>query len=128
MSKLVAQVFLSLMVSLGLVAGANPDVRGEVRQTWHEAKAIVHQTVDFAAETVSDLASQVETNAGAEASAEAETNTDVYFGEDSTEAQAAVEADAQAGTALEAESEDGFLINFGSDADTGFKIDLGFWK
>ncbi|HAV76171.1 MAG TPA: hypothetical protein DCX53_02345 [Anaerolineae bacterium] len=128
MSKIIAQAFFSMMVSLGLVAGASPDVRGEVQEAWQETKTTIQQTVDFAAETVSDLASQVGSTVSVEAGAEANTDTDVYHGEGSTEAQAAVEADAQAGTSVEGGSEDGFLINFGGDADTGLKINFGFWK
>lgn len=124
MSKLIAQAFLSLMVSLGLVTGVNPDVRGEVKQAWQETKAIVHQTVDFATETATNLAPQVNVNVNAEAGADA--NTDVYFDEDSqsgtevgTEAQADTSAEAQA------ESEGGFFLNFGGDASSGLNIGFG---
>ncbi|MHB8777893.1 MAG: hypothetical protein ACYC6R_09040 [Anaerolineales bacterium] len=128
MFKLIAQAFFSLLISLGLVTGANPNVRGEVKQTWQEAKAIVHQTVDFAVDTASDLIAQVNNNVNVEASTEAnaKTNTDVYFGEGSNQVQAGV--DSQAEASYETQPEDGLFLNFGGDANAGLNIGLGLGK
>lgn len=128
MSKLIAQWFLSLMVSLGLVVGANPNVRDDVNRLWQETQAIVQQTVDFAADTAGDLISQVNTNVGVGASTEANTkaNTGVYFGEGSNQVQAG--ADSQAEASYETQPEDGLFLNFGGDANTGLNIGLGLGK
>ena len=58
MSKLFAQAFLSLLISLGLIAGI-PNVRKEVTHILNETKATAQQSVDAAVETASNVTSQI---------------------------------------------------------------------
>lgn len=126
MSRIIAQALLSLFVSLGVIVGVNSDVRGEAGMVWQEAKAAVHQGVDLVTDTAGNLTSQVTLNAGAEA--KVGSDSEAFVDQTSSEAQTGVEADIHVDTSADAGSEGGFLMNFGSDTDTGFEIDLGFWK
>src|ERR1041384_8275185 len=59
MSKLFAQAFLSLLISLGLIAGI-PNVRQEVAHILNETKATAQQAVDTTVQAANDLTSQVD--------------------------------------------------------------------
>jgi hypothetical protein len=58
MSKLFAHMFLSLLISLGLIAGI-PNVRKEVTHILNETKATAQQAVDTAVQTARDMTSQI---------------------------------------------------------------------
>lgn len=124
MSKLILQGLLSLFVSLGVIVGVNSNARSEVKQVWQEAKATVHQAVGYVADTAGDLTSRIDANV----KAGAESNSDVSFGNMSSDAQAGIEADAQTDVAVGAGSGDGFFLDPGGDASTGFNLNFNFWK
>lgn len=129
MSKLIAQGFLSLLISLGLVTGARPDVRGEVKEFWQETKAVVHEAFEFTTGTVSEATSQVPTefNLDLNLSAEADADADADVSSSDAQVEAAGETEVTASAETELE-EDGFFLNLGGDADAGLSVGVGLGK
>ena len=65
MSKLIAQVLLSLVVSLGLAVGVNPNVRGDLKNAVKDVKAFVSETTEYAFASVNELTSQADADVDA---------------------------------------------------------------
>ncbi len=128
MSKLIVQGFLSLMVSLGLVAGARPDVRGEVKRIWQETKAVLHQTFEFATGTVHEVTSQIPTEVTVDLGLSAGANAGAGLDASSNEAQAEGEGQTDGNASADSESEDGFLLNFGGNANADLSVGVGLGK
>ena len=118
MTKFFVQLLLSVIVSVSAAVGFNPGAREKLKQTWHEAKAFVHEATQNAFQTVSS----VEINTGASADTALESDIEADFSADADmEAQAELEAETEleAGmesAALELESE------LESDVDLGLNL------
>lgn len=123
MSKLIAQGFLSLLISLGLVTGARPDVRGEVKELWQETKAVVHEAFEFTTDTVGEVTSQVPTEVSVDLNLSAEANAYTSADVSSNDVQAEAGSETNFAISADADSEGGFFLNLGGDADT--LLDLG---
>jgi hypothetical protein len=129
MSKLIAQGFLSLLISLGLVTGARAGVRGEVKELWQETKAVVHEAFEFAAGTVGEVTSQVPTEVNVDLNLSAEANADTSADVSSSDVQAEGESETDAAASVATELEDGsFFLNLGGDADAGLSVGVGLGK
>jgi len=116
MSKLFAQVLLSLFIGVGAIVGVDPDARSEVKQILQVTKAAIHQAVDYAMDAADDLSTLA--NVGATVKFGAGAQTDV----DRSQSEADVDSRTEAST--EAESGDGFLLNLDDDANAGLDIGL----
>lgn len=104
MSKFFVQLLLSVIVSVSAAVGFNPGAREKLKQTWHEAKAFVHEGTQNAFQTVSGV--EINTGASADTSLESDLDADLSADAD-TEAQAELEAEAE--TELEADMESAAL-------------------
>jgi hypothetical protein len=127
MSKLIAQAFLSLLVSLGLIVGVNPNARGELKKAVKEAKAFVAETTEHAfgtvGESTSHVAADAAVNANVDANADASLN---LFEDESTDTPDNEEAEDREDVEEDgsAESEDASPGVDGS-ADVNIQIGLG---
>lgn len=113
--KTIAQILLSLALSLGVTAGLNPDVRGKIAQTLQTAEATVAQVTDFAAQTVSGVI----VNANAQVSAEANAGASA---DAQGSASASANADAQSSASA---SSDGSFLNFLFGGQSGLNVSVG---
>lgn len=95
MTKLFVQLLLSVIVSVSAAVGFNSGTREKLNQTWHEAKAFVHEATQNAIQTVSSV--EINTEASADTSLESDLDADLSA---DTEAQAELEAEVE--TELEA--------------------------
>jgi len=72
MFKTFAQILLSLAVSLGLVAGFNPDAHAKLSAIWHKAEATIHEVTDSVVKTADGVSTNTQVAAGAQADASAQ--------------------------------------------------------
>lgn len=121
MTKLFVQLLLSVMVGLGAVVGFTSDVRGKVKETWHEAKTFVRETAQSAFQTVADVDFNAE--ASAEASVKSDVNSDVSANVDAA-AQAELDAEVETETEVEAEIENA-AIELENEIESALDLDLG---
>ena len=61
MSKLFAQLLLSIMIGVGAAVGFRSDVRGEVNKTLREAKVSLQETAKITLDPAGDVKTQVNT-------------------------------------------------------------------
>ena len=87
MFKTFAQIILSLALSLGLVAGFNPEAQAKLSTVWHKAEATIHEVTDSVIQTVDSVSATTQVAAGAQAGVS--TNTQVMTG---TQADASAQA------------------------------------
>jgi hypothetical protein len=61
MSKLFAQLLLSIMIGVGAAVGVRSDVRGEVHKTFREAKVSFQETAKITVDSAANVKTQVNT-------------------------------------------------------------------